>query len=67
MLRDIRAKLKVMHFEKMFWTDSKVVLSYIQKESREFNVFVANRVQLIKDNSRGEQWKYNSANLKSIV
>ena len=31
-----------------FYTDSKVVLAYIQNESRRFYVYVANRVQLIR-------------------
>ncbi|KAI0222624.1 hypothetical protein LSAT2_026115, partial [Lamellibrachia satsuma] len=31
-----------------YWTDSKVVLGYINNESRRFNIFVANRVQQIR-------------------
>ncbi|XP_037799460.1 uncharacterized protein LOC119594502 [Penaeus monodon] len=37
---------------------SKVVLGYISNEAKRFHVFVANRVQLIKDHSSTEQWKY---------
>ena len=34
-----------------FWTDSQVVLGYINNESKRFEVFVSNRVQLIRSNS----------------
>ncbi len=42
----------------IFWTDSKVGLGYISNESRRFHVFVANRVQLIRDNTNPAQWYY---------
>ena len=41
-----------------FWTDSQIVLSYINSNSKRFKVFVANRVQLIKENSDVSQWMY---------
>ena len=42
-----------------FWTDSKVVLSYINnKNSKRFKIFVTNRVQLIKENSDVSHWMY---------
>ena len=34
-----------------FWTDSQVVLSYINSESRRFKIIVANRVQFIRDHT----------------
>ena len=43
---------------KHFWTDRQVVLSYINNESKKFKVFVANRVQLICNNSNTNQWHY---------
>ena len=42
----------------MFYTDSQVVLGYIKNDARRFHVFVANRVQQIRDNSIPNQWKY---------
>ena len=42
----------------IYWTDSKVVLGYIQNESKRFHVFVANRVQEIQEKTSTEQWKY---------
>ena len=41
-----------------FYTDSKVVLGYIQNESRRFYVYVTNRVQTIRKISSPKQWKY---------
>ena len=41
-----------------YWSDSRVVLSYIPNDSRRFQVFVANRVQRIRDLSSPTQWFY---------
>ena len=41
-----------------YWGDSKVVLGYINNESRRFNTFVANRVAEIHDLSKREQWRH---------
>ena len=39
----------------VFWTDSKVVLGYIGNDARRFHVFVANRVQQIRENTSPDQ------------
>ena len=44
--------------EFMYHTDSTTVLRYIANEKQRFHVFVANRVQLIRDHSHPKQWKY---------
>lgn len=41
-----------------FWTDAQVVLSYISNEARQFHVFVANRVQMIRENTNPNQWNH---------
>lgn len=41
-----------------FYTDSKVVLGYINNEVRRFYVYVANRVQRIRRTSQPKQWHY---------
>lgn len=46
-----------------FFTDSKVVLGYIQNESRRFYVYVCNRVQRIRKSSSPEQWNYVQTDL----
>ena len=48
--------------ETTFYTDSKVVLGYIQNESRRFYVYIANRVQQIRKISSPEQWTYVDRN-----
>ena len=41
-----------------FWTDSKVVMGYINNVTRRFHIFVANRVQQIHEHTRAKQWQY---------
>ena len=41
-----------------FHTDSTTVLHYILNEKKRFPVFVANRVQMIRDYSNVHQWRY---------
>lgn len=45
----------------VFWSDSKIVLSYINNEARRFHVFVANRVQQIREKTETSQWRYVSS------
>ena len=42
--------------KEFFWTDSSVVLGYIKNTSTRFKVFVANRVQLIRDRTDVGDW-----------
>ena len=44
--------------EEYYWSDSKVVLGYISNNGRRFYVYVANRVQQIRDLTEPEQWNY---------
>lgn len=41
-----------------YWTDSKVVLGYVHNESKRFQLFVANRIQQIRDYSDPASWQY---------
>lgn len=43
-----------------FFTDSRVVLGYVNNESRRFYVFVHNRIQRIRQSSHPSQWEYVS-------
>lgn len=58
----LREELEYDQITEAFYTDSQVVLSYIKNEARRFHVFVANRVQQIRDNSTPDQWKYIQSN-----
>ena len=54
----IRRELDVQIDEEIYYSDSKVVLGYIQNESRRFYVYVANRVQHIRNATTPSQWRY---------
>ena len=44
--------------ETVYWTDSEVVLGYINNETRRFQTFVANRVAEIRSRSDPRQWRH---------
>ena len=54
----LQEELEYDQVDEFFWTDSKVVLGYINNEARRFHTFVANRVQQIRDHTSLEQWLY---------
>ena len=54
----LRNELEYINLSQVFWTDSKVVLGYVNNQSRRFHVFVANRIQQIHDLSSPTEWKY---------
>ena len=47
----LKKELDIHVDDEIFWTDSKVVLGYINSDARRFKVFVANRVQQIRDHT----------------
>ena len=58
----LRQELDYEKVMEVFWTDSQVVLGYIRNDAKRFHVFVANRVQQIKDSSSPDQWRYVATN-----
>ena len=54
----LRKELDVEIHDEVFWTDSKVVLGYIQNTTKKFKTLVANRIHQIKGNSDVLQWHY---------
>ena len=54
----LREELDIHIESEYFWSDSRVVLGYIANDARKFHVFVANRVQAIRENSKPSQWFY---------
>ena len=54
----LKNELDIHVDDEIFWTDSKVVLGYINRDVRWFKVFVANRVQQIRDHTSPKQWHY---------
>ena len=47
--QQIHRELEYRIDEDFYWTDSEVVLGYLNNESTRFHVYVANRVQEIQD------------------
>ena len=54
----LQKELQPLNVKETFWTDSEIVLEYIQNESRKFKVFVANRIEMIRDHTEIHQWYY---------
>ncbi|XP_070407941.1 uncharacterized protein [Nothobranchius furzeri] len=54
----LKKELGCADIEEYFWTDSKVILGYINNEARRFHTFVANHIQKIHLNTTQEQWRY---------
>ncbi|XP_057709746.1 uncharacterized protein LOC130927761 [Corythoichthys intestinalis] len=54
----LKRELEITLSKEVYWTDSKVVLGYINNEARRFHVFVANRIERIKQSTESTQWSY---------
>ena len=52
------SELKHTVTREVFWTDSKITLGYINNDAKRFHVFVANRVQQIKESTKANQWRH---------
>ncbi len=53
--------------QSLFWTDSMTILRYIRNESRRFQTFVANRINIIRSASKVSQWRYISTKLNHVI
>ena len=51
----LKKELDIHVDDEIFWTDSKVVLGYINSDARRFKVFVVNRVEQIRDHASTKQ------------
>ncbi|KAL4008001.1 hypothetical protein ACER0C_001853 [Sarotherodon galilaeus] len=54
----LKRELEIQNIQEYYWTDSKVVLGYINNDARRFHVFVANRIQRIRSSTEPSQWRY---------
>ncbi|XP_057713144.1 uncharacterized protein LOC130929733 isoform X2 [Corythoichthys intestinalis] len=59
----LKRELEIPDIQEYYWTDSKVVLGYINNDARRFHVFVANRIQQIRSSTEPSQWRYVSSEL----
>lgn len=53
----LKRELEIQNIQEYYWTDSKVVLGYINNDARRFHVFVANRIQRIRSSTEPSQWR----------
>ena len=56
--RFLETELKIDEIKHHYYSDSKVALGYIQNDSKRFHMYVANRVQTIRDKSNPTDWYY---------
>ncbi|XP_042236996.1 uncharacterized protein LOC121876124 [Homarus americanus] len=61
--RTIRREMTMTIHESYFWTDSMLVLQYIANSSRRFQTFVANRIAVIQELLRTDQWRHVGTSL----
>ena len=59
----LERELKYEYITHYYWVDSKVVIAYIQNEAKRFHVYVANRVQQIRDLTSPDAWLYVESQL----
>ena len=56
----LKEELQMQIDDEYFWCDSQIVLAYISNDAKRFHVFVANRVQFIREHTKVNQWQYVS-------
>lgn len=61
--KQIRKELELPLGHVVFWTDSTIVLRYLRNTSSRFQTFVANRLQVIHDNTTPSQWRHVPTNM----
>ena len=54
----LQRELEVPFSESVYWSDSMIVLWYIQNDESRFQTYVANRVAKIRDHSSPHQWRH---------
>ncbi|GBO19940.1 hypothetical protein AVEN_35883-1 [Araneus ventricosus] len=70
LMRRVLRALELEVSKTYFWTDSTIVLSWLEKECKELKTFVGNRISIIRTLTVAEQWnhvpsKQNTADLIS--
>ena len=54
----MRNELEYKEIREFFWTDSQAFLRYVNNDAKRFHVYVANRVQQIRDLTDPSSWYY---------
>lgn len=55
----LKRELEIQDIQEYYWTDSKVVLGYINNNAKRFHVFVANRIQRIRSSTEPSTLPHN--------
>lgn len=63
--RMLKAELDMKLEEPVFWSDSMTVLQYIASRMKRFKTYVANRISIIHELLKVEQWQHISSKLNS--
>ena len=53
----VKGELEIPIHETVFWTDSMIVLHYLNNEDKRYQTFVANRVAKILESTQPSQWR----------
>lgn len=61
----LKRELQLELQESVFWTDSTTVLKYIESNTLCFKTFVANRIAIIRESTKPQQWKYINTSANS--
>ena len=54
----LQTELDIPFESSTFWTDSTVVIRYVENENRRFQTFVANHIAIILGRSKPVLWKF---------
>lgn len=54
----VKKELQATLHESVFWTDSTVVLGYINNDDKRYHTFVANRLAFIRERTSPRQWRH---------
>lgn len=54
----LQEEMQIPLQQSIFWTDSMMVLKYIDNETARYKTFVANRITLIREATTPSQWRY---------
>lgn len=57
----VKRELEIQNLQEYYWTDSKVVLGYVNNDAKRFHTFVANRIQRIRSSTSPKQWRHVSS------
>ncbi|KAI5638994.1 pao retrotransposon peptidase domain-containing protein [Phthorimaea operculella] len=60
--KQVRSALDAINFKTIFWTDSSIALTWITSHG-DWKVFVKNRVEEIRNNTEGCEWRHIAGNL----